>query len=306
METYTKNITPLLAKELLNRTTTLNRNVKRDMVRHYAKLMLKGQFHETHQGIALDHKNNVIDGQHRLHAVIKAGETNPGIAVPLRVTTGCDPKSFQFIDSGAIRTHGDVLQADGCTSYGHTIAALLKRYYLYKNVPDEPWGRYTRRNGLEANAEEICKLRQEKLYELNSLLPVIKSSHHGFPHFGVAAGTCFSLIAMDQGWKVGELEDFWAIIKTGANLESNSPLLSFRNQLSNAGKWQVKGTGMQKEQLLINNFIKAFNTHVSKQKVNRFFIVQAPPQGEMLKVVKRSKIIRPDILSIDDEERGLA
>ena len=212
---------------------------------------------------------------------------------------------FKYIDSGSIRTTGDILQADGVRQYAHRIGATLKLYYLYINVPDEQWGRYNRRNGLQANEREICRLSREKLYELNSLLPVISSSHRGFPHFSMSAATCFSLIAMDKGWKATELEKFWGLIKSGANLDTSSPLLSFRNQLASRGRWDVKGTGMNKDQLIVNNFIKAYNLYVKEQKASRFFITQSPPAGEMLKVIKRSSIVRPDILSVDNEERGL-
>ena len=82
-------------------------------------------------------------------------------------------------------------------------------------------------------------------------------------------------------------------------------LLSFRNQLASRGRWDVKGTGMNKDQLIVNNFIKAYNLHVKEQKASRFFITQSPPVGEMLKVIKRSSIVRPDILAVDNEERGL-
>ena len=306
MQTQNIILTPLKAKELLNRTTTLNRSLKRDMVRSYAKLMLSGDFHHTHQGIAIDVNHNVIDGQHRLHALVKAGETNPNVTIEMAVATGCNPNMFKFIDSGSIRTTGDILQADGVRQYGHRIGATLKLYYLYKEVPQEQWGKYNRRNGLQASPEDICKLNREKLYEFNSLLPVISSSHRGFPHFSISSATCFSLIAMDKGWKATELEKFWGLIKSGANLDASSPLLSFRNQLASRGRWEVKGTGMNKDQLVINNFIKAYNLHVKGQKCSRFFITQSPPVGEMLNIIKRSSIVRPDILAVHDEERGLA
>jgi hypothetical protein len=62
---------------------------------------------------------------------------------------------------------------------------------------------------------------------------------------------------------------------------------------------------MNKDQLVVNNFIKAYNLHVKEQKTSRFFITQSPPVGEMLNVIKRSSIVRPDILAVDNEERGL-
>lgn len=54
--------------------------------------------------ISVDTNGNLIDGQHRLTAIVRAGK-----AVPCYVVYGCDPMSKKFIDTGKSRTVKDVI-----------------------------------------------------------------------------------------------------------------------------------------------------------------------------------------------------
>ena len=64
-------------------------------VNHLATLIKNGEFTLTHQGIAFDEDGNLIDGQHRLHAIIKAG-----IAVKMEVSSGWPRSNILAIDVG--------------------------------------------------------------------------------------------------------------------------------------------------------------------------------------------------------------
>ena len=105
-------VTPELAREWLA-TGVWNRTVSRDTVRAYVREMVAGQWLRTHQGIAMDEMGRLIDGQHRLLAVIMAG-----IPVELMVTRGlataegCAPGAgvMDVIDRGRGRSVGNQLQ----------------------------------------------------------------------------------------------------------------------------------------------------------------------------------------------------
>lgn len=58
----------------------------------------------THQGIAFDTNGRLIDGQHRLHAIIEAG-----VPIQISVTRGCSAASFSILDRGANRSQSDIL-----------------------------------------------------------------------------------------------------------------------------------------------------------------------------------------------------
>ena len=80
MKTESKNITPSLAKSLLKGNTS-NRAINMRTVACYARDMKNGDWKETHQGICLGNGGVLIDGQHRLLAIIAADT-----AVTLQVT----------------------------------------------------------------------------------------------------------------------------------------------------------------------------------------------------------------------------
>src|SRR5258706_8448145 len=90
IKTQMKSITPQWAEKVLNESNTriergefLNRPISERAVRQMAAAMLKGQWVASHQGIAFDVKGNLMDGQHRLWAVVRSQCT-----IPMLVTTG--------------------------------------------------------------------------------------------------------------------------------------------------------------------------------------------------------------------------
>lgn len=67
-------ITPDVAKKFLTRNTR-NRDLRERLVESYANDMRNGNWLVNHQGIAFNENGDLIDGQHRLHAVVKSGVT---------------------------------------------------------------------------------------------------------------------------------------------------------------------------------------------------------------------------------------
>lgn len=66
-------ISPDKAKRWLGRNHPSNRPVAYKRVEAFAGDMREGKWRVTHQGIAFDEKGMLIDGQHRLHAILSAG-----------------------------------------------------------------------------------------------------------------------------------------------------------------------------------------------------------------------------------------
>lgn len=104
MKTSQVMLTPEYASQLLLQNTG-NRKIRNSVVTRYAEDMRNKKWANTHQGIAIDINGNLIDGQHRLHAVIKSGST-----VPMLVTTGLPPESFEVIDKLSARSDADSLR----------------------------------------------------------------------------------------------------------------------------------------------------------------------------------------------------
>lgn len=93
-EQYTRveEVDPSLAKILLE-ANVRNRPISPPHVRSLARDMLNGTFRLTHQGIALDRDGRLVDGQHRLSAIIESNTTQR-----MTVTYNVDPESFHSVD----------------------------------------------------------------------------------------------------------------------------------------------------------------------------------------------------------------
>lgn len=105
------NVTMTIAKKWLG-TNTHNRNISQSRVDTYATDILADKWHLTHQGIAFDKEGVLMDGQHRLLAVILAQEVagdEKKISVPMLVTWGVSREAMVVIDGMLVRKIGDQL-----------------------------------------------------------------------------------------------------------------------------------------------------------------------------------------------------
>ena len=65
-------ITPEIAAQMLAKNVG-NRAMRTHVVKQYAQQMREGQWRQTHEPIAVDASQNVVDGQHRLAAIVESG-----------------------------------------------------------------------------------------------------------------------------------------------------------------------------------------------------------------------------------------
>lgn len=101
-------MTPEMAERLLGKNVK-NRNVRDKKVAQYARDMVSGNWSFTgNNNIVLGPDGRLLDGQHRLKAVIKAQVT-----VPMGVFQGVDCADQKSMDQGAKRTFSDVFKLNG-------------------------------------------------------------------------------------------------------------------------------------------------------------------------------------------------
>jgi hypothetical protein len=121
-----ETVTPEVASAMLCHNTG-NREVRDSVVAKYMRVISRGEWRVTHQGIAFDYNGQLIDGQHRLMAVVRTG-----IAVDMMVTRGVDPETFAVLDQGARRTAADILHLPPRTAEVINFAA---RVYTNEMTP---------------------------------------------------------------------------------------------------------------------------------------------------------------------------
>lgn len=101
-------VTPKLAMEWLEKNVKNNRSVSDEKVNQYASIMRAGGWHLTHQGIAFSVNDEMIDGQHRMWALVQSGCT-----IPFMVTRGLPKDAIEAIDVGRVRKLYDIVSILG-------------------------------------------------------------------------------------------------------------------------------------------------------------------------------------------------
>lgn len=115
--------TPKMAEEWLGRNVS-NRSHRERVSRRYAYDMVNGDWRWTGDPLRVTADGALKDGQHRLKAVVIAGETDPDIVIPfLVVVVGADAQ--EAIDTGIPRKLHDVLKLRGEMDAG-ALAAVIR------------------------------------------------------------------------------------------------------------------------------------------------------------------------------------
>jgi len=102
-----ETITPEVASVILDRCNHGNRRLRQGVVEKYAKMMKSGDWHLSPEAIVISNTGRLLNGQHRLSAVVKAGR-----AVRFVTIRGPGDDVFAVLDRGAVRTTADALMAE--------------------------------------------------------------------------------------------------------------------------------------------------------------------------------------------------
>jgi hypothetical protein len=130
MKTQTKIITPEWAIDVLEKHNPRNRKLSEQTVQSYATDMKNGRWFLNHQGIAFDVNGDLLDGQHRLWAVVLSGKS-----IDMMVTTdlpvseeknGIVLASMDTIDRGRLRQNGQQMQLCHGIKNGAQVAAACR------------------------------------------------------------------------------------------------------------------------------------------------------------------------------------
>src|SRR5690554_2314745 len=101
-------ITPDQAIKWLEQANTNNRKLSQKHVDRLARDMTEGKWVLTHSGIAFGPDGTLLDGQHRLWAIVESG-----VSVEMFVWRGVEPQSMMAIDAGKSRSLADILNIAG-------------------------------------------------------------------------------------------------------------------------------------------------------------------------------------------------
>ncbi len=119
IRTYVLDVTPEMAEAFLARNIDNNRCVNKHYVYTWADEMKAGRWRLNGDAIRFSKSGKLIDGQHRLHAVIKAG-----VAVPFLIVEGVEDAAIMTIDCGKARIMSDTMKMYGINNYTNKAAII--------------------------------------------------------------------------------------------------------------------------------------------------------------------------------------
>ncbi|HRG39538.1 MAG TPA: hypothetical protein PK289_13490 [Bacteroidia bacterium] len=128
MKTEIVKITPEKALQILKHNTK-NVPLNNKLIEFYASEMIRGKWQLTGQGISIADDGTLIDGQHRLRAIVKSK-----VSVQMLVISELSfADTFNYYDTGRKRTAGNVMGAAGIKNYG-AIAAVVGKYLAMSKI----------------------------------------------------------------------------------------------------------------------------------------------------------------------------
>jgi hypothetical protein len=245
MRSKVVSITPKRAAEYLERNTA-NRPVSQRLVREFAAVMGRGEWRVTHQGIAFDTNGALVDGQHRLAAVVEAD-----VPVEMTVFTEVPEGAFDVLDTGKRRNAADALAIEGEKS-AVMLAAMVRTVWLYQHRPELSWSGgdagVTNHQIVQA-LEQHPKLRDFVTpgEQIAAATGMIKS----------AAGAASYLVTQASS---RDLSPWFDGIVEGVGLTKGDPRLMFRRVMFNNTRKQA-GQVMRRRETRehVSLYLKAFN-----------------------------------------------
>lgn len=216
---FTKQlITPAVATKLIQ-SNTHNRKISQPVLLRYVADMLNGRWkQDTGETIKISKKGRILDGQHRLHAVVKSGVSNY-----FYITTGLDEDVFDVIDTGKSRNAADAFTiADIKNSY--QLSAILVYFNLLKE--NKRKGRQV--NLRQTNSELLEQYYEEPLFwqNITNKTAVLYTAFAKILPGSVIGGFLAYLYKLNPE----KAEDFMEQLCTGLNV-TNQSIALLRNKL---------------------------------------------------------------------------
>lgn len=218
MKVSVETITPDLARKYLGGNTS-NRPLRPGVVERYAEAISKGDWELNGETIKFSTDGILLDGQHRLEAIVKSGKS-----IQTHIVRDLPPEVYDTIDTGAARKPRDTLSVDG-EANATILAVACRLLYMHEqlgsvNVQSKMVNLITTRDivetlsrhpGMRQSVSAICGNK--------GLRPYISAQPAAFLHY------VFRQIDQTQA------DLFFDYFGKGANLDAESPLLHLRNRL---------------------------------------------------------------------------
>jgi hypothetical protein len=207
------DVTPELAQEWMKGNIS-NRRLNERTVNLYTRDMLADKWPLNGEAIKRAVDNTLLDGQHRLEAVVRSGKT-----VKMLVISGLPPETQETMDLGRKRNPSDTLTLRG-ESNTTALSSIARRVTL--------WDRGDRSFREVVSFAELAETL-EKYPEIRRSAEIATRVHNAFKFLPASSlGTAHHLMNRVDPDRVPW---FFGAIETGAGLDLGNPVLTLRERV---------------------------------------------------------------------------
>lgn len=254
-----EKITPEIAQDWLSKHNTKNRRLRRTTVIGYARDMKIGEWIPNHQGIAFDKDGNLLDGQHRLAAIVMSGVTIPCLIarnVPTKAE-GAMAATMDTIDRGAARSVADMLFLNHGATDSLAVTAICA---LLANIAARDSGRSKKMSTPQALAVmDIWKPH------------IAFAVENRAKTLGIRSAPVMAAIAFARPVKIKAVEQFYLSLVSGEGLFKNDPCHTLRNYLIDKTSFAKSGGDRL---TLVDAILTALHAHIKGEKMSRVSVNQ--------------------------------
>jgi hypothetical protein len=247
----TATITPSWAKKLLEEGNQGNRKLRDAYAKNLALQMMQGHWREgTGVPIILDEKGGIIDGQHRLTAIILANKP-----IKFTLVRNVSREAQDVIDTNLNRQASDVLSFSGIKN-AKGISTVI-RYFLTNGLDS---GTKTTHGVMNATNRVI---KEEYLKDPDFWDNIQLTSYNNYRQFRALSQSVFGgchAIALRSSKFPQKVNSFFDELATGAT--TSSAILELRKKIINNQLSDKKYSGAAKRELIKSYF----NGYIKNQK----------------------------------------
>lgn len=263
MENQIVNISPQIAEEYL-KTNINNRKLQFKRVTQYAEDMRNGKWQLNGESIKFNKSGKLIDGQHRLAAVIKSKATIQSL-----VTWGVDD-NVTTMDRGQNRTTAQCFVfggVDEVLANNTLIAAVRQHFYMVNNSV---------LNVSDATILQFIMDHEENLRKVLEICPKKNSSGQQKVNTRNSAFMIAIFYALEDGISYETCQEFSKIVRDGFMSNPwDSPAIVCRNDMLSNNVSSARG--IVEKRLAVYRIEKALSDYSQKKERRNSYISWKEP-----------------------------
>ena len=222
-------VTPQMAQRWLENNIS-NRTIRMANVSRLALEIMEGRWicDPSLPPVAFDTSGRLLNGQHRLHAVVRSG-----VAVQMYVATNVSPSVMSVMDQGVSRQAGDVFKIKHGLTNPKDVAAAVTAWYRWKHFPDLVW-----QSHMIPSAQVLVDIYEQDVDDWSEAVMLGNRLHKPTRMIKAAVAAVAFRVNTTSKSDPSVWFDFVNGLATGENLRKGDPRLALRSWALNVtSKW---------------------------------------------------------------------